>query len=106
MTETGPIDPAALDKLLAVIGGDAEDLQELIGDFTGIAVDLNDTIRSGVAAADWDAVRIAAVATLCQTLEQELKDGGVAEPRPLLEHLDSAIAEAVAALDALGRRDA
>lgn len=118
MTDTGPIDPAALDKLLAVIGGDAEDLQELIADFHGIAADLNDTIRAGVAAADRDAVRIAAhtlksnardfgaisVAALCQTLEQHMKDGGTVEPGPLVEHVDRAVAEALAALDALGTR--
>lgn len=118
MTETGPIDAAALDKLLAVIGGDAEDLQELIADFNGIAADLNDTIRAGVAAADWDAVRIAAhtlksnardfgamsVAALCQTLEQHTKDGGTVEPGLLVEPLDRAVAEALAALDALGTR--
>ncbi len=120
MTGTGPIDPAALDKLLAVIGGDTEDLQELIADFNGIAGDLNGKIQSGVAAADWHAVRIAAhtlksnardfgatsVAALCQTLEQQLKDGGVAAPEPLLAQLDRAVAEARAALDALGTRDA
>ncbi|MEQ8651009.1 MAG: Hpt domain-containing protein [Kiloniellales bacterium] len=93
MSET-IIDKAALERLLDVIGGESEDLQELIDDFIDNAPNLAGKIESAGGAGDWDSVRIAAhtlksnardfgaiqLADLCASLEQQCKDQALETP--------------------------
>lgn len=66
------IDGAALEQLLETIGGDPEDLVELIEDFEGILPELVAQIEAGFAAKDLNQVRIAA-----HTLKSNARDLGV-----------------------------
>ncbi|WP_341214073.1 Hpt domain-containing protein [uncultured Limimaricola sp.] len=54
------IDPSALERLLAAIGGDPEDLEELLGDFQHEGPRTLSQMQSAARAGDRDALRISA----------------------------------------------
>lgn len=67
----GVIDKAAIHRLLEVIGGDPEDLQELIEDFAEIAPELVKNMQTAIQTDDADSLRIAA-----HSLKSNAKDMG------------------------------
>ncbi len=67
----GSIDVAALRRLLEVIGGDRDDLSELIDDFLSGAPELVAQMSAAAAAADTEALRRAA-----HTLKSNAQDFG------------------------------
>lgn len=87
------IDRVALSRLLVAIGGEREDLAELIQDFVSGAPKLVRQLCDSGAQADWPATRIAAhtlksdsrnfgateLAALCKVLEDQCKAGDVSE---------------------------
>lgn len=106
------IDRAALRRLLETIGGDVEDLLELVGDYAEDAPKLVEEIRAAARAGDADAMRIAAhtlksnardfgafrLAALCQRLEQDCREHLPADPDAAVIEIAAAEAEAQAAL--------
>lgn len=65
------IDLETLKRLLKLIGGDAEDLRELVDEFLETAPELSASISSAAAAGNRDALRIAA-----HTLKSNARDFG------------------------------
>jgi HPt (histidine-containing phosphotransfer) domain-containing protein len=106
------INPAALQRLLDVIGGDREDLQELLDDYLETAPRLVAEIRAGAEARDPDAMRIAAhtlksnarefgamkLSALCQDLEHACRDKTVTEPLAAADEIEAEERAASAAL--------
>lgn len=106
------IDPAALQRLLDVIGGDREDLQELLEDYLDTAPRLAAEIRAGAEIGDADAMRIAAhtlksnardfgamkLSALCQELEQACREKSVTEPLAAAAEIEAEERAAAAAL--------
>ncbi|GAB5468963.1 MAG: hypothetical protein Kilf2KO_19930 [Rhodospirillales bacterium] len=90
MSET-VIDGAALRRLLEVIGGDPEDLTELLEDYFEGAPALVAKLQAAAEAGDFDAMRLAAhtlksnardfgalsLAVSCEALEQACREGPV-----------------------------
>ena len=113
------IDTAALKKLLDVIGGDPEDLAELIEDFNAIGPELVEKIRTSGNVSDWDNMRIAAhtlksnaremgatqLATLCETLEHQLHSGPIDNPDEVSAAIEAEEASARIALNKLNIED-
>lgn len=111
MSQAG-IDRAALERLLEVIGGESEDLQELIDDYVENAPLLAAKIRTGSEAGDWDAVRIAAhslksnardfgaiqLAEHCAALERQCKEGVPADSETTIAMIEREEVEAREAL--------
>jgi len=87
----GIIETAALRRLLEAIGGDPEDLRELIEDFRSEAPELAARISEAAATGDLESLRIAAhtlksnardfgatrLSLLCEELEHECRTGAV-----------------------------
>ena len=106
----GIIEIAALRRLLEAIGGDPEDLRELIEDFRSEAPELAAQISEAAAGADLESLRIAAhtlksnardfgatrLSALCEELEQDCRTGAVADPGDR--------AEAIAAAETAARK--
>lgn len=117
--QAGIIDQASLDRLLDVIGGDVEDLQELIEEFSDSAPGLVVTMRKAVESGDTDALRIAAhtlksnardmgaiaLASLCKRLEHACRAGAVEDPAGSVEAIDSELRKARVALATLPLAD-
>ncbi len=113
------IDLGALRRLLNVIGGEREDLQELIDDFIDTAPTLVSKMRAASDAGDWDALRIAAhtlksnardfgavrLAELCEVLERECRTGEVSKPNDHCIAIEAEEAIARAALSGLSAED-
>ena len=113
------IDESALDRLLEVIGGDREDLQNLLDEFQSTTpvtlTKLQDAARTG----DLDQLRIDAhslksngrdfgatrLADLCERLERDCRDGEVAEPEARVSAIADDLEAARAALRALSVRN-
>lgn len=88
------IDLEALRRLLAVIGGDPEDLDELLEDFEEVGPETLATMQTAAAQGDLDALRISThslksnardfgvttLAKACETLEHACRDGQVGDP--------------------------
>lgn len=88
------VDLEALRRLLAVIGGDPEDLDELLEDFEEVGPETLAAMQSAAAQGDLDALRISAhsmksnardfgvtrLASACEALEHACRDGRVADP--------------------------
>jgi HPt (histidine-containing phosphotransfer) domain-containing protein len=89
------IDIAALKRLLHVIGGDTEDLRELLDEFLETAPDLAASITSAAVAGNRDNLRIAShtlksnardfgairLSELCAELERDCREEGIMDPR-------------------------
>ncbi len=88
MTDQEIIDRAALKRLLAVIGGDEEDLAELVEDFNDSAPALAATITEATSSGDCDAMRIAA-----HTLKSNARDFGAIHLSKLCEAMERALRE-------------
>ncbi|MEM8957858.1 MAG: Hpt domain-containing protein [Pseudomonadota bacterium] len=113
---TNPIiDTAALLKLKDMIGGDTEDLAELVDDFVAAFPDQAARMMREAAAEDWGALRITAhscksnardmgartLSELCATLELQCKSGAPTGAAQQVSGIEAAGAEAVAALKGL-----
>ncbi len=88
MTDPEIIDRAALKRLLTVIGGDEEDLAELVEDFNESAPALATTISEAAQSGDRDAMRIAA-----HTLKSNARDFGAMHLSKLCEAMERALKE-------------
>ena len=88
MTDPAIIDRAALKRLLTVIGGDEEDLAELVDDFSDSAPALAKTISEAMQSGDSDAMRIAA-----HTLKSNARDFGAVHLSKLCEAMERALKE-------------
>lgn len=85
------IDRSAIARLLDVIGGDPEDLKELVEEFHASAPDLVGRMQSSASSGDTEGLRIAAhslksngrdfgavaLAGMCERLEHECRSGTV-----------------------------
>ena len=106
------IDEGALDRLQEVIGGDREDLQELLDEFHGTASVTVDQMRDAARVRDFDRLRIAAhglksnacdfgatrLAGLCGRLERECRDGRLVAPAQSVSVIAEELAAACRAL--------
>jgi HPt (histidine-containing phosphotransfer) domain-containing protein len=81
----GKIDTDALQRLLRLIGGDTEDLRELVDEFLQTAPDLAASISEAAATGDRDALRIAA-----HTLKSNARDFGAIHLSELCAALEGA----------------
>jgi HPt (histidine-containing phosphotransfer) domain-containing protein len=89
------IDLGALQRLLAVIGGDPEDFEELVEEFESSTPQTLEKMRAAAASADLGALRIAShslksngrdfgatvLAEACEALEQDCRAGKVSDPQ-------------------------
>ena len=83
------IDRNAIARLLDVIGGDIDDLKELVNEFEDVAPEMQKKMREAVSNEDFNALRILAhslksnardfgatrLAKLCEQLERDCKSG-------------------------------
>ncbi len=113
------IDRRAIDRLVNVIGGDPDDLLELLDDFERTTPGLVSAMRAGAIAGDRDQMRIPAhslksnsrdfgalkLARLCEALEQACKQGDPADALGDVDAIDGELTEARAALAAMFRHD-
>ena len=115
----GVIDRAALTRLLVAIGGDPQDLDELLEDYRSTAPSLAAQIRSAAGSGDLEALRIAAhtlksnardfgamrLSSLCEKLERDCRSGAVSDSQSAAEAIAVEEAAARQALDALSADD-
>ena len=115
MTST-TIDAAALANLKEVIGGDAEDLQELVDDFIAAMPEQISKMQAQVAEADWAGLRITShsckanardlgameLMSLCAALELQSKNGEPDDPAGQVTAIATA---AEAAVETLSQMD-
>lgn len=106
------IDTAALANLKEVIGGDIEDLQELVDDFVTGMPDQLGKMQSQVANSDWSGLRITShscksnardlgatdLAALCAELELQCKSGEPTNATDQMNAISVAVEGAIAAL--------
>lgn len=105
---TDILDHATLRKLLQMIGGEAEDFDEMKSEFLDAVPDILADLQS----ADTDALRIAShslkgnaqdfgavqLTQLCATLETHCKDGTLGDAGPLVAEITTAAHAAMGAL--------
>ena len=108
------IDPAALARLMRVIGGDTADLRDLLGDFTESAPEIVANMRAAMAEDDMATLRRGAhtlksnardfgatvLANLCDGVERAACAGASVDPGAVTAIAD-AVEAALAALAAL-----
>jgi HPt (histidine-containing phosphotransfer) domain-containing protein len=108
------IDKAALQRLLDVIGGDPEDLAELIDEFEATTPKILQDMTAAAATGDIAALRVSAhslksnardfgataLATACETLEHACRDGAVSDPAGQVTAIGENLDEARSALGA------
>jgi HPt (histidine-containing phosphotransfer) domain-containing protein len=113
------IDRGALCNLLDVIGGDPEDLDELLGDYRETAPELAAAISGAANSGDLQALRIAAhtlksnardfgairLSSLCEALERECRAGAVPDAQQAAAAIVSEEAAARRALASLKADD-
>lgn len=109
----GMIDLSALRRLLDLIGGDPEDLKDLLRDYQEQAPELASRIDAASRSGDLDALRIAAhtlksnsrdfgamrLSAMCEELEKECRGGAVADP---VSKAEAIVAEEAATRQVLG----
>ena len=107
------IDVSAIDRLLEVIGGDRNDLRELIEEFQSSTPLLLSRMVRAAADNDLDDLRIAShslkangrdfgamtLATLCERLEHDCKSGAVEDPSGQVSAISRALEDARDALE-------
>lgn len=112
----GIIDRKAIERLLDVIGGDSDDLLELIDEFKESTPGMLVKMQEAVAEADHNALRILAhslksnardfgattLAKLCEQLERDCKSGLVSDPGSQVGAISSELKVATATLAQLG----
>ena len=113
MTDTG-IDLAALKRLKDMIGGDVDDLSELVEDFLTALPDQLSKMRDAEQSQDWAALRITAhscksnardlgathLSALCATLEGQCKAGAPVDLAAQLSAIETAADAAMTSLRA------
>lgn len=106
------IDIAALSKLKTMIGGDTEDLAELVDDFVASFPRQMELMQEQATGQDWGSLRIsshssksnardmgaASLSALCAELELQCKTGAPVEPMRQISEIEKA---GLAAIDAL-----
>jgi HPt (histidine-containing phosphotransfer) domain-containing protein len=106
------IDRTALKRLLDVIGGDPDDLAELIEEFETVTPGILETMKSEAKVGDFEALRISAhslksnsrdfgassLAQSCEELERDCRDGDVGDPSARVAVIGTQLDEARAAL--------
>ncbi|MCY1126517.1 Hpt domain-containing protein [Frigidibacter sp. RF13] len=109
------IDESAIARLLGVIGGDQDDLLELLNEFFVVAPDNLLKMERAAASGNLDTLRIAShslksngrdfgavdLANLCQRLEQACKSGAVSDAVGQVAAITDAFAAAKASLKKL-----
>jgi len=114
-----PIDQKALGRLLEVIGGDSEDLKELVDEFEQTTPDLIATMRMAAEKSDMTAIRIAAhslksnardmgamrLAELCEALEHAAREGAIDAPGDRVEVIETELTRTRGALAAISLTD-
>ncbi len=109
------IDMNALKRLLDVIGGDPEDLQDLIDEFESTTPEILQEIQTAGANADWSALRISThslksscrdfgaieLAKLCEELEHQCRSEAVVDADAQITQISSALTAARQALSAV-----
>jgi two-component system sensor histidine kinase RpfC len=109
------IDRQAIDRLLDMIGGDPEDLQELLDEFDQSAPGIVTSMRTAADEGDLRALRINAhslksnatdmgarrLSAMCAALEAACRDEAVEEPVSQIDAIDEELSRARAALTAL-----
>lgn len=109
------IDLQALNRLLEVIGGDPEDLDELLEEFEDVGPSTLKSMQAAAASGDFDALRIAshslksngrdfgatALAKACEDLEHACKAGEVGDPVAQVQAIAAELDRARAALKAV-----
>lgn len=109
------IDESAIKRLLEVIGGDTEDLKELIDDFGQVAPELVGNMKDAVAANDTDKLRIAAHSLKSNArdlgalqlgedsaaLEAACSSGEVTDAAASVDNIAASVAHAIEALNQL-----
>lgn len=109
------IDRSAIERLLGVIGGNRDDLMELLEEFLVVAPDGLRKMERAVNSGDLDALRIAAhslksnsrdfgavaLAGLCQDLEHACKSGVVVNAAGQVEAIAEAFATTRTALESM-----
>ena len=109
------IDLEALKRLLDVIGGDPEDLDELLEEFEEVGPSTLKNMQDAAASGDLDALRISshslkangrdfgatALSKACEGLEHACKSGEVADPVGQVEKIATELDRARAALKAV-----
>lgn len=109
------IDLEALRRLLEVIGGDPEDLEELLEEFEEVGPSTLKTMQDSASADDLDTLRISshglksnardfgatALATACEVLEHACKAGEVEDPVAQVQAISVELDRARAALKAV-----
>lgn len=111
MTDT-TIDINALTKLKAMIGGNVDDLTELVDDFLTTLPDQLQAMRAAQDGQDWPALRIAAhscksnardlgashLSSLCAALELQCRSENITDLNEQLSTIDDAAQQAIASL--------
>lgn len=106
------IDMDALRRLLEVIGGDQEDLDELIEEFDKIGPEAVQTMQNAAKSGDLNALRISshslksngrdfgatALADACEALEHACREGSVEDPAAQVTDIASKLERARSAL--------
>lgn len=112
MVSNDVIDQAALKRLLDMIGGDPEDLDELLEEFENDTPKTLQTMTEAAQSADLDALRIAshslksngrdfgavALATACEALERACQEGSVDDPVARVREISEELQRARTAL--------
>lgn len=107
------INEAALDKLQRAVGGDPEDLHELIDDFGTIGPDLIRQLDLALQNQDWKSLRVSAhslksnarefgakaLEDLCQTLEKQCSEADMDQPERQIAGIAAAFSQAQKALE-------
>jgi HPt (histidine-containing phosphotransfer) domain-containing protein len=113
------IDRAALRRLLDVIGGNPEDLNDLLEEYRNTAPELASQISVAASSGDLEKLRIAAhtlksnardfgatrLSSLCDNLERNCRNGAVPDWRGMAEAIDSEEAAARQALSSINAED-
>lgn len=106
------IDRAALDRLLTAIGGDMEDLEELLDDFAELGPQTLSKMKSAAAERDLDTLRISAhslksnardfgamaLAAQCERTERAAVSGEIDDPAAYVASIEHELDRARAAL--------
>lgn len=115
MVSDDVIDQAALRRLLDMIGGDQEDLNELLDEFFSETPKTLQTMSEAAESADLSALRIAshslksngrdfgaaALADACERLEHACRDGSVDDPIARVKEVSHELQRAITALSSV-----
>jgi HPt (histidine-containing phosphotransfer) domain-containing protein len=115
LTDEGTIDTAALKRLLHIIGGDVDELRELLEEYLETAPELAASMSRAAAVGDRNAIRIAAhtlksnardfgakrLSQLCAALEHDCRSENAIDPVAAAAEIAQEERAASRALDAI-----